>query len=158
MTAEDRPDLGALYDEHMRHEFVDLDLDATMETMVDQPHTYFVPTGGGGVGNAAVSGFYRDHFIGQSRWPADWNIIPVSRTVGDDSLVEEFIVSFTHDVDLLGPSLGPGAGRAARSRSSPSCRCRAGGQAPRPRRAMMGHPWCPANVVTWPISATQSRR
>jgi carboxymethylenebutenolidase len=109
MTAENRPDLGALFDEHMRHEFVDLDLDATMETMVDQPHTYFAPTGAGGVGYAAVSAFYRDHFVGKSKWPADWNITPVSRTVGDDRLVEEFIVSFTHDVemDYILPGVAP---------------------------------------------------
>jgi carboxymethylenebutenolidase len=109
MTTEDRPDLGARYDEHMRYEFVDLDLDATMETMVDQPHTYFVPTGGGGVGYTAVSDYYRDHFIGKSKWPVDWNIIPVSRTVGGDHLVEEFIVSFTHDVemDYILPGVAP---------------------------------------------------
>ncbi|MDQ3761335.1 MAG: nuclear transport factor 2 family protein [Actinomycetota bacterium] len=100
MTAEDRPDLGAVYDAHMRHEFVDLDLDATMATMVQEPHTYFAPTGAGGVGRAAVASFYRNHFIGKDKWPADWSITVISRTVGDDRLVEEFIVSFTHDVDM----------------------------------------------------------
>lgn len=33
--------MGAVYDEHMRHEFVDLDLEATMATLVAEPHTYF---------------------------------------------------------------------------------------------------------------------
>lgn len=105
----DRPDLGAVYDQHMRHEFVDCDLDATMATMVDEPHTYFAPTGAGGVGHTAASRFYSDHFIGKAHWPADWSISPVSRTVGDDRLVEEFIVSFTHDVrmDYILPGVAP---------------------------------------------------
>ncbi|MGH3924935.1 MAG: hypothetical protein ACRDTT_19085, partial [Pseudonocardiaceae bacterium] len=109
MTAGDRPDLGAVYDDHVRHEFVALDLDATMATMVDEPHTYFAPTRAGGVGHAGVSSFYRDHFIGKSKWPTDWSITPVSRTVGDNRLVEEFIVSFTHDVtmDYILPGVAP---------------------------------------------------
>ena len=109
MTAADQPDLGALYDAHMQHEFVDCDLDATMETMVEQPHTYFAPTGAGGVGRPGVSNFYRDHFIGGSKWPADWAITPVSRTIGNDRLVEEFIVSFTHNVemDYILPGVAP---------------------------------------------------
>ncbi|MGH8896826.1 MAG: hypothetical protein ACRDZ4_07350 [Egibacteraceae bacterium] len=109
MSAEDRPDLGAVYDEHVRQEFVELDVDATMVTMVGEPHTYFAPTEAGGVGHAAVSSFYREHFVGKDKWPADWSMTPVSRTVGDDRLVEEFIVSFTHDVtmDYILPGVAP---------------------------------------------------
>jgi carboxymethylenebutenolidase len=100
MTAEEKRDLGAVYDEHMRHEFVDLDLEATMATMVAEPHTYFAPTLGGGVGHDGVASFYADHFIGADKWPADWSIEVVSRTVDEDRLVEEFIVSFTHNVEM----------------------------------------------------------
>lgn len=109
MTADGRPDLGAVYDEHMQHEFVDLDLEATMATMVDEPHTYFVPTGAGGIGHAGVFEYYRNHFIGKDKWPHDWSITPLSRTVGDNRLVEEFIVSFTHEVtmDYILPGVAP---------------------------------------------------
>ena len=109
MTTGSTPDLGAVYDEHMQHEFVDFDLDATMATMVDEPHTYFAPTGAGGVGYTGVSGFYRKHFIGKDKWPHDWSITPVSRTIGGNRLVEEFIVSFTHEVgmDYILPGIAP---------------------------------------------------
>jgi carboxymethylenebutenolidase len=100
MTAEEKLNLGAVYDQHMKHEFVDFDLEATMATMVAEPHTYFAPTGAGGVGHDGVSSFYTHHFIGSDKWPADWKIRVVSRTVGETRLVEEFIVSFTHDVEM----------------------------------------------------------
>jgi carboxymethylenebutenolidase len=109
MTAQEKPDLGAVYDQHTRHEFVDCDLEATMATMTAEPHTYFAPTGAGGVGHRGVSSFYADHFIGNDKWPADWKIQVVSRTVGEGRLVEEFIVSFTHDVemDYILPGISP---------------------------------------------------
>lgn len=31
------PDLGSIFDEHVEHEFVDQDVDATMHTMVAEP-------------------------------------------------------------------------------------------------------------------------
>jgi carboxymethylenebutenolidase len=110
MTAKEEPaDLGVVYDQHTRHEFVDCDLEATMATMTAEPHTYFAPTGAGGVGHRGVSSFYQDHFIGTGKWPADWKIHVVSRTVGEGRLVEEFIVSFTHDVemDYILPGISP---------------------------------------------------
>jgi carboxymethylenebutenolidase len=48
--------------------------------------------------------FYGRYFIGH--WPADTTITPISRTVGQQRLVDEFIVSFTHDVEM--PALIPG--------------------------------------------------
>ena len=36
-------DLGAVFDDHVRAEFVDRDLDATMETMTDDPYVNHVP-------------------------------------------------------------------------------------------------------------------
>jgi carboxymethylenebutenolidase len=92
--------LGAVYDQHIKHEFVDLDLEATMATMGAEPHTYFAPTCAGGLGHHGVSNFYTHHFIGSNKPPADWKISVVSRTVGEDRLVEEFIVGFTHDVEM----------------------------------------------------------
>ena len=65
-------DLGAVFDEHMRSEFVLRDLEATLATMVAEPCLLHVPTLTGGVGRESVRGYYRDHFIG--KWPADTRV------------------------------------------------------------------------------------
>eukprot|EP00914_Ancora_sagittata_P028360 GHVO01055920.1.p1 GENE.GHVO01055920.1~~GHVO01055920.1.p1 ORF type:complete len:152 (+),score=6.36 GHVO01055920.1:194-649(+) len=61
----------------------------------------------GGVGRKALTDFYRDHFIFAN--PADTIMIPVSRTVGSDRVVDEFIFKLTHDktVDWLLPGVPP---------------------------------------------------
>ena len=97
-------DLGAVFDEHVAAEFVQLDLERTMQTMTDEPYVNHVPSMTGGVGREAVRDFYGEHFIG--RWPADVEITAVSRTVGEDRVVDELVVSFTHDIEM--PQLLPG--------------------------------------------------
>ena len=91
-------DLGAIFDEHVADEFVAKDVAATMATMIAEPFVNHVPTMMGGVGGRAVADFYRRYFVGH--WPADTEIIPVSRTVGTDKVVDEMIMSFTHDVAM----------------------------------------------------------
>jgi carboxymethylenebutenolidase len=105
--AKPSPDLGAVFDAHMRYEFVDCDVDATMRTMTANPNLTHVPTLTGGVGFEGVRDYYRNHFIGH--WPADTTIIPISRTVGTDQVVDEFIVCFTHDtpMDTMLPGVPP---------------------------------------------------
>jgi carboxymethylenebutenolidase len=100
-------DLGTMFDAHVRHEFVDRDADATMATMTAEPYVNHVTVMAGGVGRDAVRRFYADHFIGQ--WPADMTITPVSRTVGVDRVVDEMVISFTHDLgmDALLPGVPP---------------------------------------------------
>ena len=51
-------DLGAIFDAHVRHEFVDHDVAATMKTMVAEPYVHNVPTLIGGDGHAGVVDFY----------------------------------------------------------------------------------------------------
>jgi carboxymethylenebutenolidase len=97
-------DLGAVFDDHVRAEFVDRDLAATMETMVDDPYVNHVPVMTGGVGRDEVARFYADHFIGH--WPQDVEVIPVSRTTGEDQVVDELVIRFTHDIEM--PALLPG--------------------------------------------------
>jgi carboxymethylenebutenolidase len=101
------PDLGAVFDDHVAAEFVDLDLEATMATMTDDPYVNHVPVMTGGVGFEGVRRFYGDHFIG--KWPKDVEITPVSRTVGEDQVVDELVLSFTHDIvmDQLLPGVAP---------------------------------------------------
>jgi carboxymethylenebutenolidase len=103
----DENDLGALFDEHVADEFVSKDVAATMATMTDTPVVNHVPTTAGGVGREAVSRFYRDHFIGH--WPDDVNITRVSRTADAERVVDEMIISFTHDrvIDALLPGVAP---------------------------------------------------
>jgi carboxymethylenebutenolidase len=100
-------DLAALWEEHCRCEFESRDANATMATMVPQPYVNHVPILTGGVGHEQLLRFYSHHFIPVN--PPDFRLAPVSRTVGTDSLVDEFIVYFTHttEMDWLLPSVPP---------------------------------------------------
>jgi carboxymethylenebutenolidase len=99
-----RQDLAGVFDDHVAAEFVDMDVDATMATMSADPYVYHLPSMTGGVGSENVRRFYGAHFIG--KWPADIEITPVSRTVGDAQVVDELVLSFTHDIEM--PQLLPG--------------------------------------------------
>jgi carboxymethylenebutenolidase len=90
--------LGEIFDAHVRAEFVDKDVAATMATMVPEPYLTHVPTLTGGTGRSEVEGFYRDHFVGH--WPDDVEVKPLSRTVGQNRVVDELVVSFTHDREM----------------------------------------------------------
>jgi carboxymethylenebutenolidase len=102
------PDL--VFDDHVAAEFVHLDLEATMATMTDDPYVNHVPVMTGGVGADAVREFYGTHFIG--KWPQDTAITPVSRTVGERQVVDELVLSFTHDIEM--PQLLPGVAPTGR--------------------------------------------
>jgi carboxymethylenebutenolidase len=91
-------DLGAVFDEHVADEFVAKDVAATMATMTAEPFVNHVPTMMGGVGRKPVAEFYEKYFIGH--WPQDTTITPVSRTVGIDRVVDEMVMSFTHDIPM----------------------------------------------------------
>ncbi|KAK3354011.1 hypothetical protein B0T25DRAFT_545827 [Lasiosphaeria hispida] len=84
-----------------------------MATMVGEPYVNHVPTLTGGVGRAALTGFYGGHFIHSN--PGDAGLELVSRTVGVDRVVDEFVFGCTHDreVDWLIPGIPP-TGRALR--------------------------------------------
>ena len=90
--------LADIFDAHVTHEFVDKDVDATMQTMAPEPYLLHLPTLTGGDGRAAVRRFYEHFFVG--KWPADTKVTRLSRTVGTDQVVDELLVSFTHDVPL----------------------------------------------------------
>lgn len=100
-------DLAALWEEHCRHEFETRDVDATMATMVPAPYVNHIPTMTGGVGHDELKRFYKYHFIGGN--PPDTALTPVSRTVGEDRLVDEMIFSFTHtsEIDWMLPGIAP---------------------------------------------------
>jgi carboxymethylenebutenolidase len=114
---EPSSDIAAVFDEHVAAEFAHRDLDATMATMTDDPYVNHVPAMTGGVGFEAVRDFYGQHFIG--KWPEDIEITPVSRTVGEDQVVDELVLSFTHDIEM--PQLLPGVAPTGRPVRLPFC-------------------------------------
>jgi len=100
-------ELGAVFDAHVKHEFVDRDVDATMRTMTADPYILHLPTLAGGVCAAEVRSFYSRYFVG--KFPADTEVTPVSRTIGSEQVVDEMIVSFTHDIllEFMLPGIAP---------------------------------------------------
>jgi carboxymethylenebutenolidase len=102
-----RLDLAAVLDEHLAGEFAQRDVEATMRTMSSHPYLNHVPVMTGGYGREEVERFYRRHFI--PKWPPDTSVQLISHTVGADQVVDELIVSFTHDreMDQLLPGVPP---------------------------------------------------
>src|SRR5262245_18871148 len=100
-------DLVALWEAHCRYEFETRDVDATMATMVAEPYVNHIPTMTGGVGHDELKRFYKYHFIGVN--PPDFRLRPVSRTIGADRIVDEFVVHFTHttEIDWMLPGIEP---------------------------------------------------
>lgn len=94
-------DLEGIWDEHTEFEFGTRSVEDTMGTMVQEPYVNHIPTITGGIGREKLSYFYAHHFIFNN--PNDSSLDLVSRTVGIDRVVDEFIFSFTHDkvVDWL---------------------------------------------------------
>lgn len=100
-------DLASLWDLHCKFEFETCDVDATMETMVAEPYVNHVPTMTGGVGHSQVKRFYTHHFIGGN--PPDTELVPISRTIGTDQIVDEMLFKFTHtcEIDWMLPGVPP---------------------------------------------------
>jgi carboxymethylenebutenolidase len=90
--------LSDLWDEHVRSEFATKDPRAALDTMVPDAYVNHVPVLTGGVGKEQLGEFYANHFI--PHMPADTEIIPVSRTIGAERLVDETIIRFTHDIEI----------------------------------------------------------
>jgi carboxymethylenebutenolidase len=93
-----RYDLEELWEAHVRYEFETRDVTATMATMVAEPYVNHIPVMTGGVGARDLARFYANHFI--PRLPKDTTIVPISRTVGADRIVDEMLTTFTHDVEI----------------------------------------------------------
>ena len=100
-------DLEHLWDMHCYHEFATRDVDATMDTMVSEPYVNHIPTMTGGVGHDHLKRFYKYHFVDSN--PEDTKLIPISRTIGADRLVDEMVFCFTHtrEIDWMLPGIEP---------------------------------------------------
>ena len=106
LTAEQQF-LNDLWEEHLRDEFTIHDTAATIDTMVPDAYVNHIPVLTGGVGRDQLRNFYSRHFI--PRMPADTRIVPISRTIGSDRLVDEMIFCFTHtlEMDWMLPGIAP---------------------------------------------------
>ena len=91
-------DLSSLWDRHTELEFATRSAEETMKTMVAAPYVNHVPTMTGGVGYRDLLRFYKHHFIPKT--PNDTRLIPISRTIGADRIVDEMLFCFTHDIEI----------------------------------------------------------
>jgi carboxymethylenebutenolidase len=91
-------DLSALWDRHTELEFATRSAEQTMTTMVAQPYVNHIPTMTGGVGYRDLLRFYKNHFIPKT--PQDTKLVPISRTIGSDRIVDEMLFCFTHDIEI----------------------------------------------------------
>ena len=97
-AATARQNLAVLWEEHVRDEFVTRNTEDTLETMVEDAYVNHIPVMTGGVGREQLREFYSQHFIPQM--PPDTEMVSVSRTIGDDQLVDEMVFKFTHTVEM----------------------------------------------------------
>jgi len=105
--------LEQLWADHLDGEFVTKDVEATLDTMVEDASVNHVPVGTGGRGKAELRAFYRDDFI--PSWPEDVQITPVNRVVGERQLVDELHLTFTHSklMNWFLPNVSPTNKRVA---------------------------------------------
>ena len=99
--------LEQLWAEHLKGEFETKDVEATLETMVEDAYVNHMPVNTGGRGKEALRAFYRDDFI--PSWPDDVQMTPVNRVVGEGQLVDELHLTFTHSKPMpwLLPNISP---------------------------------------------------
>jgi carboxymethylenebutenolidase len=87
-----------LWELHMQLDFATKDTAATVATMTPDNYVNHVPVMTGGRGRDEMIEFYGKHFIPQM--PADTTLRLLARTVGNNRLVDEFVFSFTHDIEM----------------------------------------------------------
>jgi carboxymethylenebutenolidase len=112
MSSFDEKAMAEVWDRHLASEFGARNTDQTLETMGPNPSINHVPVMTGALGKAQAHEFYSKYFLKQL--PADLETTPISRTVGQGRLVDEFISRFTHSIqmDWLLPGVPPTGKRA----------------------------------------------
>jgi carboxymethylenebutenolidase len=88
----------ATWEQHLAAEFGMKDVDKAVATMTEDAHVNLVPLLNGAVGREAVREFYKNILCAQL--PPDLEVIPITRTVGVDRIVDECIMRFTHTIQL----------------------------------------------------------
>ena len=94
----DRQKILAIWQRLTHAEFVLKDPDAALVPMCEDPYVLCIPSGTGGSGRTGVREFYASQFL--PRIPPDFELLSVSQTFGDDRIVEEFVIRFTHTLDM----------------------------------------------------------
>jgi carboxymethylenebutenolidase len=99
--------LSSAWDQHVASEFDAKSADLALETMTADPHVNMVPLMIGARGRVELRDFYANHFLNQI--PPDYEMVNVSRTVGQARVVDELIMRFTHSIrmDWLLPGIEP---------------------------------------------------
>jgi carboxymethylenebutenolidase len=99
--------LRKLWEDHVRYEFSTRNTDDTLATMVDDAYVNHIPVLTGGSGRGELREFYSKRFIPQM--PPDTEMTPVSRTIGEDQIVDEMVFKFTHSIpmDWMLPGIPP---------------------------------------------------
>src|SRR5439155_19722953 len=99
--------LRKLREEHVQYEFSTRNTEETLATMVEDAYVNHIPVLTGGVGRDELQEFYSKRFIPQM--PPDTEMIPVSRTIGENQLVDEMVFKFTHSIrmDWMLPGVAP---------------------------------------------------
>jgi len=99
--------LKQLWEEHVKFEFATRDTEQTLATMNSDAYVNHIPVMTGGVGHEQLREFYSKYFIPQM--PPDTELTPISRTIGEDQLVDEMVFKFTHTIamDWMLPGIAP---------------------------------------------------
>ncbi|MBD2058322.1 ester cyclase [Oculatella sp. FACHB-28] len=99
--------LQALWEEHLQHEFGTHSTEDALATMVEDAYVNHIPVMTGGVRKPVLREFYSKYLIPQM--PPDMKLIPISRTIGTDQLVDEMVAKFTHtiQIDWMLPGVAP---------------------------------------------------
>ena len=99
--------LRKLWEEHVQYEFSTRNTEDTLATMVEDAYVNHIPVLTGGSGRDELREFYSKRFIPQM--PPDTEMTPVSRTIGEDQIVDEMIFKFTHTIpmDWMLPGISP---------------------------------------------------
>ncbi len=96
-----------LWEQHLQAEFVAHSPEQALATMTEDPCVIIVPTRIGGAGLEGLREYYARYFL--SQLPDDLEMVPVSRTIGSDRLVDEILMKFTHSrqTDWILPGVAP---------------------------------------------------
>ncbi len=99
--------LRKLWEDHVRYEFSTRNTEDTLATMVEDAYVNHIPVLTGGAGRDELREFYSKRFIPQM--PPDTEMTPVSRTIGEDQIVDEMVFKFTHTIqmDWMLPGIAP---------------------------------------------------
>lgn len=102
-----------VWETHTAAEFEKMDADTAIATMTDHPVLVHVPVGTGASGRAALRKFYAEIFIPQA--PPDIELQLLTRSGGQNRIIDEFILRFTHTLrmDWFAPGIEPTGRRLA---------------------------------------------